>query len=136
MALDAFHVAVPNLVRLRDALEHFDEAKPVPRSPAAVLANLLDSADPERSALAEAVESATQAGSVRTHAELLADAAELATAGRTARWLDELVNDGHLTGRQRVLSDVRFAHDADTRHDDGAVTGSHGIVVMAPGCAC
>lgn len=78
------------------------EAKPVPRSPAAVLANLLDAARPDRSALAEAVESAARAGSVRTNAELLADAAELATAGRTARWLDELVHDGHLTGHQRV----------------------------------
>jgi hypothetical protein len=40
--------------------------------------------------------------SVRTPAELLADAAELATAGRTARWLDQLTADGHITAGQRV----------------------------------
>jgi hypothetical protein len=39
---------------------------------------------------------------VRTPAELFADATELATAGRTARWLDELVADGTLTDSQRV----------------------------------
>src|SRR5439155_6872227 len=43
-----------------------------------------------------------EAGSVHIPAELLADAAELATAGRTARWLDQLVAGGHLTVEQRV----------------------------------
>jgi AAA domain len=74
----------------------------VHRSPAAVLAGILETADPQRSALAAAVESRREAGSVRTPAELLADAAELATAGRTARWLDQLAADGHLTVEQRV----------------------------------
>jgi conjugative relaxase-like TrwC/TraI family protein len=74
----------------------------VHRHPAAVLAATLESADPQRSALAEATESAAAAASVRTAAELLADAAELATAGRTARWLDQLVDAGHLTPDQRA----------------------------------
>ncbi len=77
-------------------------AQAVHRSPAAVLAGILETADPERSALAAAVESRREAGSVRTPAELLADAAELATAGRTAHWLDQLTADGHLTVEQRV----------------------------------
>lgn len=70
-------------------------------SPAAVLANTLEDARPERSALATAVESAAANENVRTPAELLADAVDLATAGRTARWLDQLVNDRHLTPGQR-----------------------------------
>ncbi|MQA63401.1 MAG: relaxase domain-containing protein [Actinophytocola sp.] len=74
----------------------------VHRNPAAVLAGAFETADPERSALATATESADETGSVRTPAELLADAAELATAGRTARWLDELVDHGHMTERDRV----------------------------------
>lgn len=74
----------------------------VHRSPLATLAGVLEAADPERSALAEATESATEAGSVRTAVELLADASELATAGRTARWLDELVDAGQLSGHERV----------------------------------
>jgi hypothetical protein len=39
---------------------------------------------------------------VRTPAELLTDAAELATAGRTARWFDQLVAEGHLSPAARV----------------------------------
>jgi conjugative relaxase-like TrwC/TraI family protein len=72
------------------------------RSPAAVLATTLETARPERSALATAVESADDMGNVRTPAELLADAADLATAGRTAAWLDELVDNGHLTPQDRA----------------------------------
>ena len=74
----------------------------VHRSPDAVLAGVFESRDPRRSALAQAVDSATEAESVRTPAELFADAAQLATAGRTASWLDQLVSDGQLTPDQRV----------------------------------
>ncbi len=74
----------------------------VRRAPAAVLAGILEQADPDRSALAVAVQSGHDAESVRTPVELLVDAAELATAGRTARWLDELAAAGHLTTAQRV----------------------------------
>ena len=76
--------------------------KAVHRSPQAVLAGAFDTADPQLSALAEATASAAEAESVRTPAELFADAAELATAGRTARWLDQMVADGTLTDDQRV----------------------------------
>lgn len=74
----------------------------VRKSPNAVLAGILDTVNPEQSALATATVSAQNAESVRTPAELLADASELATAGRTARWLDELVDAGHLSDLDRV----------------------------------
>jgi hypothetical protein len=84
----------------------------VHRSPAVVLAGVFETSDPHRSALAQAVDSATEAESVRTPAELFADAAQLATAGRTASWLDQLVEDGHLTPDQRIAIAV----------EDGATT--------------
>jgi hypothetical protein len=74
----------------------------VHRAPAAVLAGAFDTAAPQVSALATAVQSAQETDAIRTPAELLADATELATAGRTARWLDQLVDDGHLTDNQRA----------------------------------
>jgi conjugative relaxase-like TrwC/TraI family protein len=74
----------------------------VHRSPAAVLAGVLERAETSRSALATAAESAEENRSVRTPAELLEDAIEIATAGRTARWLDRLVDDELLTPRQRA----------------------------------
>ena len=84
----------------------------VHRSPMPVLAGVFETSDPQRSALAQAVDSATEAESVRTPAELFADAAQLATAGRTASWLDQLVDDGHLTPDQRIALAV----------EDGATT--------------
>jgi len=72
------------------------------RNPIAVLTEILDGADPARSALAEARESATEARSIRTAAELFTDAADVATAGRTAGWFDELVDDGAITPGQRA----------------------------------
>jgi hypothetical protein len=74
----------------------------VHRAPAAVLAGAFETTEPERSALATAVESAQKAGSVRTPAELFADANDLATAGRTSRWLDQLVDDGYLSDDDRA----------------------------------
>ncbi|PWV82443.1 conjugative relaxase domain-containing protein, TrwC/TraI family [Prauserella marina] len=74
----------------------------VHRAPAAVLAGAFDTADPQQSALAAAIESTQETEAIRTPAELLADATELATAGRTARWLDQLVDTGHLTAEQRA----------------------------------
>ncbi|SFW50345.1 MobF family relaxase [Amycolatopsis australiensis] len=74
----------------------------VHRSPAAVLAGAFEGTGPQRSALAEAVEAAAETAAIRTPAELLADATELATAGRTARWLDELVEQGKLSENQRA----------------------------------
>ena len=74
----------------------------VHRSPQAVLAGAFDTTDPQLSALATAADSQAEADSVRTPAELFADAVEIATAGRTATWLDQLVADGHLTDHQRT----------------------------------
>ncbi|GAA3537314.1 hypothetical protein GCM10022222_21250 [Amycolatopsis ultiminotia] len=76
--------------------------KAVKRTPSAVLAGAFDGAGPQRSALAEAAESAAETDAIRTPAELLADATELATAGRTARWLDDLTTTGTLTADQRA----------------------------------
>jgi conjugative relaxase-like TrwC/TraI family protein len=87
-------------------------AEAVHRTPAAVLAATLETADPQRSALATATESAADAESVRTPAELLADAAELASTGRTAGWLDALADSGRLTAEQR----------AQLAAEDGAAT--------------
>jgi len=74
----------------------------VHRSPAAVLAAALEAAEPERSALATATESAADATSVRTAAELFADGADLAATARTAAWLDALVDTSALTPKQRA----------------------------------
>jgi conjugative relaxase-like TrwC/TraI family protein len=69
--------------------------------PRAVLADTFETAQPELSALATAVEAETDNQSIRTAAELFADAADLATAGRTSTWLDELTATGILTPDQR-----------------------------------
>ncbi|MGH3479285.1 MAG: MobF family relaxase, partial [Nocardioidaceae bacterium] len=71
-------------------------------TPQSVLASILGTEDPQLSALAEAAESANEAESARTPAELFRDGVESATANRTAAWLDELVADGDLTGEQRA----------------------------------
>ena len=60
-----------------------------------------------RSALATAAESATEAESTRTAAELFTDAAQLAATHRTAGWLDQLTADGILdpTDRARIAAE-------------------------------
>jgi hypothetical protein len=72
------------------------------RDPVTVIAAAFDLAQPEQSALATATESREEAESIRTPGELFADACEQATAGRTARWLDELVDTGCISPQQRV----------------------------------
>jgi hypothetical protein len=52
--------------------------------------------------LATATEAAADARSVRTAAELLAEAAQLAATERTATWLDQLTHTGVLTRDQRA----------------------------------
>ncbi|MEV0066663.1 MobF family relaxase [Amycolatopsis sp. NPDC050768] len=74
----------------------------VKRTPAAVLSTMFETDTPQRSALQEATEAAADIEAIRTPAELLADATELATAGRTARWLDALVDEGALTENHRA----------------------------------
>ncbi|WP_246633755.1 MobF family relaxase, partial [Pseudonocardia nigra] len=82
------------------------EAHTLHRDPVAVLARVLDTTEQvdaaNRSAVATATEAAAQAGSVRTAAELLADAAQLAATERTATWLDQLVDDGVISGPERA----------------------------------
>ncbi|GAA2870951.1 hypothetical protein GCM10010472_30370 [Pseudonocardia halophobica] len=76
----------------------------VRRDPVAVVASVLDpdGRTEQRSALATATRSTEEVGSVRTPAELLADAAQLAATHRTATWLDDLAADGTLTLRDRA----------------------------------
>jgi conjugative relaxase-like TrwC/TraI family protein len=74
----------------------------VRRTPEAVLAATLETATPEQSATATAAESKRDNDNVRTPAELLAYASEVATADRTTRWLDELVDEGHLSPEDRA----------------------------------
>jgi hypothetical protein len=97
------HVATVS--RVEDPAQGRDEHA-IHRDPVAVLARLLDTGDQAeaatRSALATAVESAQEAGTVRTAAELLADAAQLAATERTATWLDQLTDAGVLTSQQRA----------------------------------
>jgi conjugative relaxase-like TrwC/TraI family protein len=90
-------------------------ADAVHRNPLSVLANAMEAAEPDRSALAVAVEAASHAGSVSTAAELLADAAELATAGRTCGWLDQLAAAGHLSAEQRIALAVEDGGTTLTR---------------------
>ncbi|SDH19404.1 MobF family relaxase [Pseudonocardia oroxyli] len=74
------------------------------RDPVSALAVVLDpdGLTTPRSALAMATESGEERGSVRTAAELLADAAHLAATQRTATWLDDLAAEGVLSIRDRA----------------------------------
>ena len=74
----------------------------VHRSPAAVLALAFERDDPDQSALTSIAESLAEVNSVRTAVELMSGFAAEATAGRTAGWLDQLVDAGHLTPTQRT----------------------------------
>ncbi|MGD9991444.1 AAA family ATPase [Pseudonocardia sp.] len=95
------HVATQSVV---DDPARGSDAHSLHRDPVAVLAGILDRSDiaVTRSALATAAESAQGAGTVRTAAELLVDAAQLAATERTATWLDELADAGALTREQRA----------------------------------
>jgi len=93
-----------------------DERHTIHRDPVAVLSRVLDTTEQadaaNRSAVATATANATDAGSARTAAELLADAAQLAATERTTTWLDQLADTGAIT------------HDERTRlaADDGSAT--------------
>ena len=69
-----------------------------------MLAEILDNADQHatKSALATATDAVADARSVRTAAELLADAAQLAATERTTTWLDQLADHGLTTAKQRA----------------------------------
>ncbi|MDN5916082.1 MAG: relaxase domain-containing protein [Pseudonocardia sp.] len=89
-----------------DDLAQGDQRHVLHRDPVAVLARILDTTATtdaaNRSAVATATEAAEEAGSVRTAAELFADAAQLAATERTSTWLDHLTDAGQLDGRQRA----------------------------------
>ncbi|GAA3242489.1 hypothetical protein GCM10017691_46620 [Pseudonocardia petroleophila] len=95
------HVATVTVVE--DAAQGRDEHA-LHRDPVAVLSGIFDDYDQAiaRSALATATESADEAGTVRTAAELLADAAQLAATERTATWLDQLADEQIITPEQRA----------------------------------
>jgi|GEM_PF-2386544 len=72
------------------------------RSPLAVLADTMESAREERTALAEREQAELDARSTMTHVDRLIDVvAREITAGRTAATLDRLTAEGALTGYQR-----------------------------------
>jgi conjugative relaxase-like TrwC/TraI family protein len=72
------------------------------QDPLAVLATGDEQVATELAAIVQAERNAEDAASIRKAAERLADAAELATAGRTATMLDRLVDDGTLAEGQRA----------------------------------
>ncbi|SDH02707.1 conjugative relaxase domain-containing protein, TrwC/TraI family [Pseudonocardia oroxyli] len=74
------------------------------RDPVAAVALILEPDDRTgaHSALATATRSAAETDNVRTPAELLADAAQLAATERTAGWLDALALDGAISLRDRA----------------------------------
>lgn len=87
----------------------------VRRNPQAVLATVLETDEPELSALTHAAEAADETEAIRTPGELFADAAEIAAARRTAQWLDQAVHDGTLTEHQRIAIATEDGADNLTR---------------------
>ncbi|MFI6827586.1 MobF family relaxase [Kribbella sp. NPDC050241] len=87
---------------LASQAEYGETGAAAKHSPLSVLRGAFELDDPQLSALQAAAESAAEADRLRTPAELLADGIALATAGRTARWLDELTDTGLLTADQRA----------------------------------
>ena len=81
-------------VRPGQAIERLD--------PLAVLDRSGDTGREDRAALVEQEQSAREMGSVQTAAERLTEIAERQAAGRTARWLDELVDRDVLSESQRM----------------------------------
>ncbi|MCW2899258.1 MAG: TrwC relaxase [Streptosporangiaceae bacterium] len=102
---DANTAHVATLTGVTDPAHGTDHAHSLHRDPVAMLARVLDRTEAadaaNRSALATATEAATESGSARTAAELLADAAQLAATERTATWLDQLTGAGVLDPIER-----------------------------------
>jgi conjugative relaxase-like TrwC/TraI family protein len=98
-AANTAHVVTQSLSNQAEYGETTDTAK---RSPLSVLRAAFELDDPQLSALQAAADSAAVANRLRTPAELLADGIALATAGRTAGWLDELTGAGVLTPDERT----------------------------------
>ncbi|WP_307799066.1 MobF family relaxase [Pseudonocardia alni] len=105
---DANTAYVATVTELPDAADGSRDHQ-LHRSPKAVLTTALELAEPDRSALTVAEESARWAESVPVAAELFADAAHQASVRRTTAWLDRLTDTGVLTVEQR---DQLAAEDA------------------------
>jgi conjugative relaxase-like TrwC/TraI family protein len=73
-----------------------------PRTARAVIADLIEGAEHERTALAEQEQAAAEARSALLHLGQLADGVAQATAGRTAEILDRLAAAGALTDDERT----------------------------------
>jgi conjugative relaxase-like TrwC/TraI family protein len=97
-AANTAHVVTQSLA---NQAEYGETAAAAKRTPLSVLRGAFELDDPQLSALQATAESAAEADRLRTPAELLADGIALATAGRTATWLDELTDAGVLTAEQR-----------------------------------
>ncbi len=98
------------------------------RTAAAVLADSLERAEPDRTPVAEAEYAAAEAASTQTHGERLIAVAADATAERTASLLDHLAADGTLTEQDRralaaddgLASLDRLLRTAEIGHRDPA----------------
>ena len=84
-----------------------ETAQAIRRDPRAVLGTILDNTHRERSATAEAAESAEAMASVKTAGEMFAEVASAAATERTAGWLDSLVDTGALSedDRRRIAAE-------------------------------
>jgi AAA domain-containing protein len=84
-----------------------------PRTPAAVLADILEGHQRERSALAEREQAELAARSTMTHVDQLVDVvSRIVTPGRMAATLDRLTADGALTPDQRAALAADEAYGA------------------------
>src|SRR3954447_24497446 len=74
------------------------------RNPLSLLAGILTNRDSitAKSATAIAADSTAAAESVQTLGERFTEVAQLAATARTAAWLDQLVDAGHLTSNRRA----------------------------------
>lgn len=105
------------------------------RSPAAILGLAFDRDEPDRSALAIQAESAADARSVQTAIDRLAGFTAEVTTRRTVRWLDQLVDHGHLTPdqRRRIAAEdgaatlARVLRCAELAGDDPAQVLQHAV---------
>lgn len=102
----------------------------VHRTPRAVLAEVMETAQQERSALAELEHAEVEARSTATHVDQLIAVAEQVTGNRTSAMLDRLAADGRLTPDQRAqlaADDTRWSLERLLRtaelagHDPDAV---------------
>lgn len=110
--------------------------KTEPRSPQSVLADILETAQPQLSATAEQEMLTEQARSVAEHGEQLIRKAEQFTASRVDTTLDWLAATGHLSERDRVAlaaDDSRWSLDQLLRTAELAGHGLEQVLTDAVG---